>query len=139
MRTIHSVVRGRSHHPHVLKNRTTQHRTVRWYNQEGGGKGGDKGKPPEREDGNFFQKFYANVRKEMKGGEVQESLKGFNEEREEMQQSYVVQQAIIKWKAMMEALGTASSKSSEKAGEGWSVLRKTSSKASISAMFCVFV
>ena len=147
VRTVHSVVRGRSHHPHVLSNRTTQHRTVRWYNQESGGKGGDrakppggdKGKPPEGEGGNFFQKFFANVRKEMKGGEVQESLKGFNEEREEMQQSYVVQQAILKWKAMMKAFGTASSKSSEKAGKGWSVLRKTSSKASISTAFSALV
>jgi hypothetical protein len=71
-----------------------------------------------------------NIRKEMKGGEVQESLKGFNEEREEMQQSYVAQQAKLKLIATIEKLRGIMFKGSEKTSEGWSAMKKTSSKAS---------
>lgn len=66
----------------------------------------------------------------MKGEEVQESLKSFNEEREEMTQSYVVQQAKLKWSATIEKLREAMFKGSEKTSEGWSAVKKTSTKAS---------
>ena len=131
------------HYHHSGRTHGLANRAVRWYSQgkTGGGARGDKSsnRPPEGGGdtgggggggGNFFQRLVENVRKEMKGGEVQESLKGFNEEREEMQQSYVVQQAKLKWSALMERMRSTASKSSEKTAEGWSVLRKTSSKAS---------
>lgn len=127
------------HHPAQLKHRTSQpqcYRTVRWYGQGGrtnGEKGGSKNKPPEGgggEGGNFFQRFVENIRKEMKGGEVQESLKGFNEEREEMQQSYLVQQAKLKFSATIQKLKEMMFKGSETTSKGWSVVRKTSTKAS---------
>lgn len=75
-----------------------------------------------------MQNFLKNFREGMKGSEVQESLKGFHEEREKMQQSYVVQQAKLKWKAMSEKVGAVSKKSSEKAQTGWSTVKDTSSK-----------
>lgn len=146
MRTLHSIhTRSyrRLRHPAQLKHRTSQplhgqcHRTVRWYGQGGGtsgGKGGGKNKPPEGGGGggggNFFTRFVENIRKEMKGGEVQESLKGFNEEREEMHQSYVVQQAKLKLSAAIQTLRDMMFKGSETTSKGWSVMRKTSTKAS---------
>lgn len=149
--SMHSKSQWRLHHPLKLKHRTTQpfnHRTVRWYNQGGGtngGKGGgtnggkesgktnggkEGGKTNGGDGGNFFQKFFVNIRKELKGGEVQESLKGFNEEREEMQQSYVIQQAKLKLGAMIERAKDMLFKSSEKTSTGWSIVKSTSSKAS---------
>lgn len=148
--SMHSKSQWRLHHPLKLKHRTTQpfnHRTVRWYNQGGGtngGKGGgtnggkesgktnggkEGGKTNGGDGGNFFQKFFVNIRKELKGGEVQESLKGFNEEREEMQQSYVIQQAKLKLGAMIERAKDMLFKSSEKTSTGWSIVKSTSSKA----------
>ena len=141
--SIHTGSQGRLHHPAHFKHRTNQpllsqtHRTVRWYSESGGTKGGGAGKkPPEGGGGNFFQRFVDNIRKEMKGGEVQESLKGFNEEREEMTQSYVVQQAKLKWSATIQKLQEALFKGSEKTSQGWSVVKKTSTKASRVAENC---
>lgn len=65
----------------------------------------------------------------MKGSEVQESLKGFNEEREEMQQSYVIQQAKLKLNVALRKLGDMLFKGSEKTSQGWSLLRRSSTKA----------
>lgn len=119
--------------------RTTQQylglRTVRWYSgagKQGGGANGGKGsgKPPEGGGGNFFQNFAENFRKTIKGNEVQDSLKGFHEEREKMQQSYVVQQAKLKWNAIIEWSKQATSRSSEEAYEKWSVFKQKFSKAS---------
>lgn len=61
---------------------------------------------------------------------MQESLKGFNEEREEMQQSYVVQQAKLKGTATIEKLKEWMGWGSERTSKGWSVLQRTSTKAS---------
>lgn len=136
---------GLQQHPSAFRHRTNQPtpirgsnlRGVRWYNtgtQGGGGTNGGKGsgpgKPPEGGGGNFFQNLVENIRKSLKGSEVQESLKGFNEEREKMQQSYVIQQAKLKWSALMEKLGGATSTSAETASKGWSTIKKTSTKAS---------
>lgn len=116
-------------------------RGIRWYTtgggkQEGGGANGGKGgsgpgsKPPEGGGGNFFQNLIQNIRSGMKTSEVQDSLKGFHEEREKMQQSYVVQQVKLKFNALREKLGVAASSSAETASKGWSVFKRTSTKAS---------
>lgn len=140
---FHVVYRQPQWRTGLFKHRTAQsligtgQRAVRWYssgNQGGGAKGSSSGKPPGGGSGggggggNFFQNFIENFRKGMKGSEVQESLKGFNEEREKMQQSYVVQQAKLKWNAMADKLGTVMFKSSDTASKGWSVFKRTSSK-----------
>lgn len=121
------------HHPRARTHQSLngQIRPSRRFSTDSQGAGGGKGsKPPEGEGGNFFQNFAQNIRKAMKGNEVQESLKGFNEEREKMKQSYVIQQAKLKWSAMVEGLGKAASRSSEEANKGWSAVKKTSSKVS---------
>lgn len=113
-------------------------RSVRWYSKGGGGGTGGggagpgggasgSGKPP-FEGGGFFQNFVKNFRKVVKGDEMQESLKGFHEEREKMHQSYVVQQARLKLKALVERMGNMGAKGSEKTSTGWTVLKTTSSK-----------
>ena len=66
----------------------------------------------------------------MKGSEIQESLKGFNEEREKMQQSYVVQQVKLKWRALTEKMGQIGSRGSQTTQKGWSFFKRTSSKVS---------
>ena len=123
-----------------MPHRTLQPSNLRGYTTgknggEGGGshgaKGSGPGRPPEGGGGNFFQNLVQNIQKGLKGKEVQENLKGFNEEREKMKQSYVVQQAKLKWTAAKEKLGGAASTGTDVAGKGWSIFKQTSSKASL--------
>ncbi len=140
----HNYATGRFIH------RTNPHLGRRNYsssgNQGGGaGKGGNgSSKPPGGGDGGFFKNFFKSFQKTMKGDEMQESLKSFNEEREKMQQSYVVQQAKIKLGSLTEKLGEVGAKGSEKTQEGWSVVKDTSSKVNSQnktspkiVMFCI--
>lgn len=103
---------------------------IRWYSKEGGagaGNGkGSSGKPPS--SGGFLKNFIQNFRKSVKEDNVQESLKGFHEEREKMQQSYVVQQAMQKLKDITEGAGTVGSKGLEKTAEGWTTVKSATSK-----------
>ena len=69
---------------------------MRQYSSDGGkgesesGKGGGGG-------GGFFQNFVSNLRRGLfKDKEMQENLKGFQEETDKMQQSFVLQQARLK-------------------------------------------
>ena len=82
----------------------------------GGGGGGGKG---------FFQNFFDNLKKGVeKNQEMQESLKGFHEEREKLQQSYVAQQVKLKFAAAIEKLGAVGRKGAER----WRLFKDTSSK-----------
>ena len=128
------------HHLHRTPNQTLTRLSVRHFSQSnhggrgGQGGGGASGRGAEGKSGGgggFFQNFVDNLRKAIKGSEVQDSLKGFNEEREKMQQSYVIQQTKLKWKVLSEKLGHIGSKGSEKTHKGWSAVKKTSSKVSI--------
>ena len=105
-------------------------RTVRWNSGGGTGSGGGSsgsGKSPVG-GGGFFQNFVKNFQKVVKGDEMQESLKGFHEEREKMNQSYVVQQAKLKLKELAEKVGSAGTTGTEKTSQGWTIVKKTSSK-----------
>ena len=112
-------------------------RSVRWYSKGGGSSGGggaggggcNSGKPP-LGDGGFFQNFVKNLRKVVKGDEMQESLKGFHEEREKMQQSYVMQQTRLKFKGLVEMMGSVGTRGTEKMSKGWNFLKNTSTKVS---------
>ena len=84
----------------------------------GGGTGGRKG---------FFQNFLDNLKKGVeKNQEIQESLKGFHEEREKLHQSYVAQQVRLKFAAALEKLSSLG----QKGVEGWKVVKDSSSKVS---------
>ena len=82
------------HHPSRLT-KLPFPRTARGYsgtNQGGGASGGGSGNGGGRKG--FFQNFIDNVRKGLnQNREMQENLKGFHEEREKLQRSYVLQQA----------------------------------------------
>lgn len=66
----------------------------RWYSGGGAsGRGGASGGSGGGRKG-FFQNFIENIRKGLnQNREMQESLKGFHEEREKLQKSYILQQA----------------------------------------------
>lgn len=77
---------------------------MRWSSSDGGsdgGSGSDRGGKNQRRGG-FIENFISNMQRGLKRNKgMQESLKGLREERERMQQSYVLQ----RWK--------------QQAGEGW--------------------
>ena len=84
----------------------------------GGGAGGRKG---------FFQNFFDNLKKGVeKNQEIQESLKGFHEEREKLHQSYVAQQIRLKFAAALEKMAGVG----RRGAEGWKVVKDSSSKVS---------
>ena len=58
---------------------------VRWFSSEGSGHGSGRG--------GFIRNFLDNLRKGLEKKEMQESLKGFHEEREKLEKSYVMQSA----------------------------------------------
>lgn len=96
----------------------------------GGGGGGRKG---------FFQNFFNNLKRGVeKNQEMQESLKGFHEEREKLHQSYLVQQAKLKFEAAVEKLGALG----RRGAEGWKSVKESSSKVCCVDhwwyFFCVF-
>ncbi len=107
-------------------------RTVlRWYSEKGGdGAGKSKGsseKPPSS-SGGFLKNFKESIKKSVKDDEMQESLKSFHEEREKMQQSYVVQQAKQKLKDLTEGAGVVGEKGAEMSSEGWTKVKSATSK-----------
>ncbi len=110
--------------------------TVRWYsstNQGGGasgggggasGGGGGRGAGPGK---GFFQTFLDNLKKGVeKNQEMQESLKGFHEEREKLHQSYVAQQVRLKFAAALEKIASLG----QRGAEGWKTVKDSSSKVS---------
>ena len=126
------------HHHHGTPNRCRPswgaRNTVRWYSSTnqgggasgggggasggGGGAGGKKG---------FFQNFLDNLKKGVeKNQEIQESLKGFHEERDKLHQSYVAQQVRLKFAAALEKLSGLG----RRGAEGWKVVKDSSSKVS---------
>ena len=135
-RTLH-------HHCGNRYSYTTHHgtwtsRPVRWYsstNQGGGASGGGGGASGEGGAGGgrkgFFQNFFDNLKKGVeKNQEIQESLKGFHEEREKLHQSYVMQQVKLKFAAAVEKMRVLS----QKGMEGWRVVKDTSSKVLLLSM-----
>ena len=75
---------------------------MRWSSSDNG-EGGEGGEGKQK---GFLERFVGNVRRGLeRDKEMQESLKGLQEERQRMQQSYVLQ----RWK--------------EQAGEGWEKMR----------------
>ena len=113
--------------------RYTQHRrtawstkTVRWYSsagQGGGASGGGGGAGGGRRG--FFQNFFDNLKKGVeKNQEIQDSLKGFHEEREKLHQSYVAQQARLKLVAAVERMRELG----RRGLEGLKVVKDSSSK-----------
>ena len=59
-----------------------------------------------------------------KNQEIQESLKGFHEERDKLHQSYVAQQMRLKFAAALEKMTALS----QRGLEGWKVVKDSSSK-----------
>ena len=108
--------------------RATPKNTVRWYsstNQGGGGARGGGGGGAGRKG--FFQNFLDNLKKGVeKNQEMQESLKGFHEEREKLHQSYIAQQARLKFAAALEKMAGLG----RRGVEGWKAVRDSSSKVS---------
>lgn len=105
-------------------------RTSRWYsgtNQGGGASGGGSGNGGARKG--FFQNFMDNMRKGFnQNREMQESLKGFHEEREKLQKSYVLQQAKQKVIDVKDKALEYGGKGIELTKQGYSRLRLTTSK-----------
>ena len=67
---------------------------VRWQSGGGGGASGGNTGGPQGGGRGFFQNFVDNLRKGLeRNREMQEGLKGFQEEREKMKQSYFMQAA----------------------------------------------
>ena len=107
--------------------------TVRWYsstNQGGGASGGGGGANGGGGGGaggrkGFFQNFLDNLKKSVeKNQDIQESLKGFHEEREKLHQSYVAQQVRLKFAAALEKVAGLG----RRGAEGWKVVKDSSSK-----------
>lgn len=126
---------------HTAYRGTWTTRPVRWYSStnqgggaSGGGGGGASGGGGAGASGGggagggrkgFFQNFFDNLKRGVeKNQEIQESLKGFHEEREKLHQSYVMQQVKLKFAAAVEKMGALS----QKGTEGWKVVKDTSSK-----------
>jgi hypothetical protein len=61
-----------------------------------------------------------------KNQEMQESLKGFHEEREKLHQSYVAQQVRLKFAAALEKIASLG----QRGAEGWKTVKDSSSKVS---------
>ena len=115
---------------------STPRNTVRWYsstNQGGGGASGGGGGASGGGGGGgagrkgFFQNFLDNLKKGVeKNQEMQESLKGFHEEREKLHQSYVAQQVRLKFAAALEKMAGLGRRGAER----WKAVRDSSSKVS---------
>jgi len=108
--------------------RTGTRTALRYYSKEGSNGKGSSSKS--NNGGGFFKNFVESVKKSVKEDDVQESLKGFHEERQKMQQSYVVQQARQKLKDLQEGAGSAGSVGAEKTSEGWTKVKSATSKVS---------
>ena len=79
----------------------------------------------EGEEEGFFQNFFDNLKKGVeKNQEIQDSLKGFHEEREKLHQSYVAQQARLKLAAAVERMRELG----RRGLEGLKVVKDSSSK-----------
>ena len=79
----------------------------------------------EGEEEGFFQNFFDNLKNGIeKNQEIQDSLKGFHEEREKLHQSYVAQQARLKLSAAVERMGELG----RRGLEGLKVVKDSSSK-----------
>lgn len=128
-RTLHHHCGNR--YTYTTHRRTWTARPARWYSSTGSGASGGGGGGASRGGGaggggkGFFQNFFDNLKKGVeKNQEIQESLKGFHEEREKLHQSYVMQQVKLKFAAAVEKIGALG----QKGAEGWRVVKDTSSK-----------
>ena len=111
---------------------------LRYYSKEGskaGGSGKGSSSKPNNGGGGFFKKFVDSVKKSVKEDDVQESLKGFHEEREKMQQSYIVQQARQKLKDIKVGAEAAGSVGTEKTSESWTKVKSATSKVTLNISF----
>ena len=132
-RTAHRVLNRPKllHHPvyQYPTYRNGASRFVRWYssgNQKSGGSSGGSSSGGSRKG--FFQNFIDNLRRGFeKNREMQESLKGFHEEREKLEQSYVMQQARVKTIAAMEKAVEYGAKGIEMTREGLKKMRQSTS------------
>lgn len=105
-------------------------RSVRWFSSGNQKTGGSSGGGSDGGSKGFFQNFISNLRRGFeKNREMQESLKGFHEEREKLEQSYVIQQIKLKTVAAMEKAVEYGAKGVEKTRQGWKKMRESTSSA----------
>ena len=104
---------------------------MRWYtegNTGGGASGGSSGGGGGGRKG-FFQTFLDNLRKGVnQNREMQESLKGFQEEREKLQKSYVMQQAKERAVEAKNRMFEYGAKGIEMTKQGYSQVRESTSE-----------
>ena len=120
------------HHHSVTRHTAWTTKPVRWYSsngQGGGASGGGGGAGGGGGRKGFFQNFFDNLRKGVeKNQEIQDSLKGFHEEREKLHQSYVAQQARLKLAAAVERMRELG----QRGMEGLKTFKDSSSKVQLS-------
>ena len=127
---LHSQRTSHSHSINRYAHRRTawSTKTVRWYSSTGQGGGASNsggGAGGGRRSRGFFQNFFDNLKKGVeKNQEIQDSLKGFYEEREKLHQSYVTQQARLKLAAAVERMRELG----RRGLEGLKVVKDSSSK-----------
>lgn len=98
---------------------------VRWYTGGSKGRGGASGGGRK----GFFQNFIENLRKGVnQNRDMQESLKGFHEEREKLQQSHVVQQAKEKAMEATNKVLEYGAKSMDMTKQSYSQMKKSTAK-----------
>ncbi len=94
----------------------------RWYSKGGASGGGGPRK-------GFFQNFIENIRKGLnQNREMQESMKGFHEERDKLQKSYVMQQAKEKAVEATSKVYEYGAKSIEMTKQGYEQVKEGTAK-----------
>ena len=138
-RSVVSPYTSRSYSSWLLRHPSQKYSRVRWYSEGNTGGGASSGGGGTGGGGRkgFFQNFFENLRKGVnQNREMQESLKGFQEEREKLQKSYVVQQAKEKAVEAKNRVFEYGVKGVEMTKQGYSQMRESTSK--VPQKQCIF-